>query len=314
LSRPGLDAGVHAQAITSTELPFKLWRRGKVRDVYEVPGDGSGAPPRLLMVATDRISAFDVVLEPGIPLKGAILTQLSNFWFDEMRSVVPNHLIATKPAEFPAELREHAKAMQGRCVLVEKLTPIPVECVVRGHLAGSGWKEYRKSGTVCGMPVPRGLRESERLPESMFTPATKEESGHDINISFEQCARIVGRDLATRLAATSLRIYEKARQHADRRGIILADTKLEFGLRPDGTLVLMDEVLTPDSSRFWPKEGFVVGATPPSFDKQFVRDWLESSGWNKEPPAPRLPADVVEGTAARYREAYEKLTGTPFHA
>ena len=303
----------HAQAITTTELPLKLWRRGKVRDVYDVSELNPGGPGRLLMVATDRISAFDVVLEPGIPQKGAILTQISNFWFHEMRSIVPNHLIATEPKEFPAELRAHAEALRGRAVLAEKLKPIPVECVVRGHLAGSGWKEYKKSGTVCGMPVPKGLRESERLPEPMFTPATKEESGHDINISFDQCARTVGRAMATQLAAVSIRIYEKARRHAAARGIILADTKFEFGTRSDGTLVLMDEVLTPDSSRFWPADSFHPGTTPPSFDKQFVRDWLEASGWNKEPPAPKLPADVVEGTAARYREAYERLTGRAFH-
>jgi phosphoribosylaminoimidazole-succinocarboxamide synthase len=291
--------------VTSTDLPFKVFRKGKVRDVYDL-GD------RLLMVATDRISAFDVVLEPGIPLKGACLTQISNFWFHQLRDEVPNHLVETDVARFPKELQPYAAMLKGRAVLVEKLKPLPVECIARGHISGSGWKEYKKSGTVCGIKLPPGLQESQRLPETIFTPSTKADEGHDENISFAECEKIVGKQTAAWLRDTTIRIYETARAHAAERGIIIADTKFEFGTRADGTIVLMDEILTPDSSRFWPMESFKPGGSPPSFDKQFLRDWLETQPWDKTPPGPRLPPQVVEGTAQRYYEAYEKLTGKPF--
>jgi len=293
------------EAITTTSLPFKVFRKGKVRDVYDL-GDN------LLMVATDRISAFDVVLDPGIPQKGAILTQLSNFWFKLLRDEVPNHLVATDVAKYPKNLQAHAELLRGRSVLVEKLKPIPIECVVRGHISGSGWKEYQKKGSICGIKLPAGLKESQRLPETLFTPSTKAEVGHDENISFEDAAHLIGQETAEYLRDTSIRIYEHARQYAAARGIIIADTKFEFGTRDDGTIVLMDEILTPDSSRFWPADQFVPGKSPPSFDKQFLRDWLETQPWDKTPPGPKLPPNVVAGTQARYLEAYTKITGKPF--
>jgi phosphoribosylaminoimidazole-succinocarboxamide synthase len=293
--------------VTTTELPFKVFRRGKVRDVYDL-GD------RLLMVATDRISAFDVVLDPGIPLKGACLTQISNFWFDRLKGEVPNHLVETDVARFPKELQAYAPMLKSRAVLVEKLQPLPVECIARGHIAGSGWKEYKRSGTVCGISLPAGLRESEKLPQTLFTPSTKADTGHDMNITFAQCEEIVGKKTAAWLRDTTIRLYEAARAHAAAKGIIIADTKFEFGTRPDGTIVLMDEILTPDSSRFWPMDGFKTGVSPPSFDKQYLRDWLETQPWDKTPPGPKLPPKVVEGTAQRYYEAYERLTGKKFHA
>lgn len=296
--------------VTTTDLPLPVFRKGKVRDVYDV-SDAMGKPA-LLMVATDRISAFDVVLDPGIPHKGACLTQMSNFWFGLLRSEVPNHLIETDVARFPKALQPYAPMLHGRAVIVEKLRPIPVECVARGHLAGSGWKEYKATGTVCGIRLPAGLKESDRLPTSIFTPATKADVGHDENITYEACARIVGETTAAWLRDTTLRIYEKAREHAARRGILIADTKFEFGMRPDGTIVLMDEILTPDSSRFWPAASFRPGGAQPSFDKQFLRDWLEAQPWDKTPPGPRLPPHVVEGTAKRYHEAYERVTGRAF--
>lgn len=299
-----------ASAVTTTDLPFKVFRKGKVRDVYDVSAEMG--KPALLMVATDRISAFDVVLDPGIPHKGACLTQMSNFWFDLLRDEVPNHLLVTDVARFPPALQKHAALLKGRSVIVEKLKPLPVECVARGHLAGSGWKEYKASGKVCGIHLPPGLRESDRLPTTLFTPATKADVGHDENITYEQCAKIVGATTAAWLRDTTIRIYEKARQYAAARGILIADTKFEFGQRADGTIVLMDEILTPDSSRFWPAESFRPGGAQPSFDKQFLRDWLEAQPWDKTPPGPRLPPPVVEGTAKRYYEAYEKLTGKPF--
>ncbi|HUR64257.1 MAG TPA: phosphoribosylaminoimidazolesuccinocarboxamide synthase [Candidatus Thermoplasmatota archaeon] len=291
--------------VTTTDLPLNVFRRGKVRDVYDL---GS----QLLMVATDRISAFDVVLEPGIPHKGACLTQISNFWFDQLKGEVPNHLIHTDVAAFPKNLQPYSAMLRGRAVVVEKLTPIPIECIARGHISGSGWKEYKRSGTVCGIQLPPGLKESERLPEPLFTPSTKADEGHDQNITFAECEAIVGKQTAAWLRDTTLRIYEKARAHAAARGIIIADTKFEFGRRADGTIVLMDEILTPDSSRFWPMEQFRPGGGQPSFDKQFLRDWLETQPWDKTPPGPRLPPHVVEGTAQRYYEAYEKLTGKKF--
>jgi len=293
--------------VTTTDLPLKVFRRGKVRDVYHVGED------QLLMVATDRISAFDVVLEPGIPDKGACLTQMSNFWFDALRGEVENHLIATKVADFPTELQPYKDILAGHAVLVERLEPLPVECIVRGYISGSGWKEYKKQQSVCGIPLPAGLQESQELPEVLFTPSTKAEIGdHDENISFEKCVEIVGKETADWLRDTSIRIYRKARAHAASRGIILADTKFEFGRRADGAIVLMDEILTPDSSRFWPADEFEPGHGQPSFDKQFVRDYLETLDWDKTAPGPLLPSNVVAGTAARYKEAFEKITGTKF--
>ena len=296
------------EAVLETSLPgLPPPRRGKVRDVYDL-GD------RLLLVATDRISAFDCVLSPGIPDKGKILTQLSNFWFRRFAEVVPNHLIETDAALFPEPAAAHAALLSGRSVLAKKCAVVPFECVARGYLAGSGWKEYRESGAVCGIPLPKGLREADRLPEAIFTPATKAESGHDINVSFEAMASAAGAELATRLKGLTLELYSRAAAYAAGRGIVLADTKFEFGLDPSGAVVWIDEVLTPDSSRFWPSDTWRPGGSPPSFDKQFVRDFLEKTGWNKTPPAPVLPPDVVAGTRARYAEAYERLTGMPFRA
>jgi len=279
-------------------------RQGKVRDIYEL-GD------RLVLVATDRISAFDYVLGSGIPDKGKVLTQLSAFWFDQTHDIVPNHLIATDVAEFPAGLREDADMLAGRSMLVRKTNPIPIECVARGYLSGSGWKDYRLTGTVCGVPLPGGLRESDRLPAPVFTPATKATSGHDVNISQAEAGRIVGDRLVATLRDLTLQLYAFGAAHAESRGIILADTKFEFGFA-GGELILIDEVCTPDSSRLWPADGYAPPGPQPSFDKQYVRDWLDMSGWDREPPAPELPAEVVARTARRYREAYERLTGEAF--
>jgi phosphoribosylaminoimidazole-succinocarboxamide synthase len=286
-------------AISQTHLPFPLARRGKVRDVYDL-GD------RYLFVATDRISAFDVVLSPGIPDKGTILTQISNFWFRRFTQL-ENHLLETDFEKFPADIRAHEE-LRGRSVLVKKCEVVPVECVARGYLVGSGLKEYQQTGEVCGIKLPAGLTTASKLPEPIFTPATKEDTGHDINISFERMAEIVGRDLASQLRDLTLSLYEEAAKYALTRGIIIADTKFEFGLR-DGKVVWIDEALTPDSSRFWPADSYKVGKNPPSYDKQFVRDWLETTGWDKNPPAPELPADVVENTREKYLEAYRQLTG-----
>lgn len=288
------------QPLLRSDLPgVPLLFRGKVRDIYDL-GD------RLLLVATDRISAFDVVLPTGIPGKGAVLNQLSAFWFNATRSVVPNHLVSTDVEAFPEPLPRFAEQLRGRSMLVRRAQRVDVECVVRGYLAGSAWAEYRRSGTVAGVPLPPGLRESEQLPEPIFTPATKAATGHDENISVAQLRDLVGAELAEKLADHSLRLYAFAHEHALRRGIILADTKFEFGWR-DGEVILVDEALTPDSSRFWSAADYVVGRSQPSFDKQYVRDWLEASGWNKEPPAPPLPGEVVQQTAARYREALKRL-------
>jgi len=287
--------------LVQTDLP-NLFHRGKVRDTYDL-GD------RLLMVATDRISAFDVVLPNGIPDKGRVLTQLSAFWFDLTSNVVPSHFLrlidSTEvegvPFAIPPELI-------GRSMLIHKAKRLDVECVARGYLAGSGWVEYQETGKVCGIPLPSGLRESDELPEPIFTPATKAETGHDINISFEEVVEMVGERTASVIRARTLAVYGFARDYARERGIIIADTKLEFGWVND-ELIVIDEVLTPDSSRFWPVDGYQPGQAQPSFDKQFVRDWLISIGWNREPPPPVLPDDVVEGTADKYREAFRKLTG-----
>ncbi len=276
-----------------------LYLRGKVRDLYEL-GDC------LLIVATDRLSAFDVVLPTPIPDKGRVLTQLSLFWFEKLRDVVPNHVI--RSTEFPPELAAYREELAGRAMLCRRTQPVPIECVVRGFLSGSGWRDYRATGKVCGIPLPAGLRESDRLPEPIFTPATKATTGHDENISFDQAAARVGGPLAEQLRAISLKLYHRAAAYAEPRGIILADTKFEFGLL-DGELVWIDEALTPDSSRFWPAEGYQPGRAQPSFDKQYVRDYLERIGWSKQPPAPELPAEVIAATRSRYREAYRQLTG-----
>ncbi|MFZ2491002.1 MAG: phosphoribosylaminoimidazolesuccinocarboxamide synthase [Thermoanaerobaculia bacterium] len=286
-------------AVTQTSLPFPLARRGKVRDVYELPD-------AYLFVATDRISAFDVVLSPGIPDKGTILTQISNFWFRRFSSI-ENHLLETDFERFPAEVRSHPE-LRGRSVIVKKCEVVPVECVARGYLVGSGLKEYRETGEVCGIRLPAGLTTASRLPEPIFTPATKEDTGHDINISFERMAELVGSELAAKLRDLTLAIYGEAAGYALTRGIIIADTKFEFGLH-EGRIVWIDEALTPDSSRFWPADQYAIGSNPPSYDKQFVRDWLETTGWDKTPPAPALPADVVERSRAKYLEAYRELTG-----
>jgi phosphoribosylaminoimidazole-succinocarboxamide synthase len=277
-------------------------RRGKVRDVYDL-GD------RLAIVATDRISAFDWVLPTAIPDKGRVLTALTLFWFE--RVGVPHHLLSTNLADMGPAFTERATELMGRTCLVRKASVVPIECVVRGYLAGSGWKEYRQHGTVCGIPLPAGLQQSAPLPEPIFTPATKEESGHDQNISFAEMISRVGAELAEELRECSLRVYRQAAEYALSRGLILADTKFEWGLLPNGQIILIDEVLTPDSSRFWPADQYRAGISPPSFDKQFVRDWLETTGWDKTSPPPELPPYVVERTAAKYREAYERLTARP---
>ena len=287
-------------AITETALPFPLARRGKVRDVYDIDDD------RFLFVATDRISAFDVVLSPGIPDKGTVLTQISNYWFRRFPRV-ENHRVETEFERFPSDLRHHDE-LRGRSVIVKRCDVIPIECVARGYLVGSGLKEYQESGTVCGIRLEEGLTTASRLREPIFTPATKEETGHDINISFEEMSERIGASLATELRDLTLSLYREAAQYALTRGIIIADTKFEFGLR-DGKVVWIDEALTPDSSRFWPADQYKTGSNPPSFDKQFVRDWLETTGWDKKPPAPELPAEVVAKTREKYLEAYRELTG-----
>jgi phosphoribosylaminoimidazole-succinocarboxamide synthase len=313
-----------------------LHRRGKVRDVYELGTD-------LLIVATDRISAFDYVLGSGIPDKGKVLTQLSGFWFERMGDLVPHHLISMDADSFPEPARRHAAQLRGRTMLVRRTNPVPIECVARGYLSGSGWKEYQQTGSVCGVPLPSGLRESDRLPEPIFTPATKADSGHDINISEEEAGRLVGADLVARLKALTLEIYRRGVAHAESKGIIIADTKFEFGLTavarsaeaglgaeaPEGAegglarrsaagaegglaaneIVLIDEVLTPDSSRFWPRSQYEPGHGQPSFDKQYVRDYLEQIKWNKQPPVPSLPDDVIQRTREKYVEAFRLLSG-----
>jgi phosphoribosylaminoimidazole-succinocarboxamide synthase len=280
-----------------------LYRRGKVRDTYDLGGS-------LLMVASDRLSAFDVVLPTPIPLKGAVLSQLSRYWFDRTRSLAPNHLITADIAEFPADLRPFHDRLAGRAMIVKKAERIDVECVMRGYLAGSGWTEYQRSGMVCGVPLPAGLVEAGRLPEPIFTPALKNDAGHDENVSMQVVEKRIGVGLARELEAMSRRLYVAAAGVALRRGIILADTKFEFGF-VDGELTLIDELLTPDSSRFWDTSTYSPGKAQPSFDKQFVRDWLVQIRWNKEPPGPDLPAEVVAGTARRYHEAFKRLTGAP---
>ncbi len=288
--------------VLHTDLPLPRFGSGKVRDTYDL-GD------QLLMVTTDRISAFDCVMPNGIPGKGAVLTQLSSFWFARTDDLIPNHLLSTDVADLPAEVRAQEAWLRERFMIVRKARRLDFECVVRGYLAGSAWAEYQHDGTVCRVRLPAGLRQADRLPEPIFTPASKAESGHDVNISLDAVKNAVGEDLGQALSDASVAIYNAAAQFALDRGIIIADTKMEFGLLGD-QLILIDELLTPDSSRFWAVGDYAPGGSPPSFDKQFLRDWLEQSGWDKRPPAPELPAEVIAGTAARYREALAWLTGT----
>lgn len=293
------------QAVIHTELPgIPIFRKGKVRDVYDL-GE------HLLLIATDRISAFDVIMPNGIPDKGKILTQMSLFWFDLTNDIVENHLVARQVKDFPSQLHQFSDILEGRSLLVRKAAPYPIECVARGYLAGGGWSDYLKDGAVCGIKLPEGLKLAERLPETIFTPATKADSGHDENIPFEEAAKVVGEDVLLELRELTLALYEKAGQHAREHDIIISDTKFEFGLL-DGRIILIDEILTPDSSRFWPASSYEPGINPPSFDKQYVRDYLETLDWDKTPPAPELPDEVVLNTRAKYLEAYELLTGRKF--
>jgi len=288
-------------ALTSTDFPgLRIYHKGKVRDIYE-------AGEHLLFVATDRISAFDCILPDGIPDKGKVLTQTSLFWFHFLRGVIPNHVVTADVDEYPAEFAPFQEALRGRSMLVRRAKMIQVECVARGYAAGSGWKDYQRTGAICGISLPRGLRESDRLPAPIFTPASKAETGHDENIPFSAVEEIAGPALAKRLRELTLDIYARAAKYAEGRGIVIADTKFEFGLIGE-ELVLADEVLTPDSSRFWPIDGYAPGRSQKSFDKQYVRDYLETTNWDKRPPAPQLPEDVIRGTAAKYREAYRILT------
>ena len=294
-----------APVLETAFTDLKLLRRGKVRDVYEVDSD------RLLIVATDRISAFDSVSPTPISRKGEVLTALSRFWFAKLGHIVPHHLITTSIDEMTDSVRVHADELRGRSMLVKRTEVFPVECVVRGYLSGSGWKDYQRTGEVCGHKLPEGLRDSEKLAAPIFTPATKAETGHDENISEAQMAEIVGLDVMERLREASLQLYQEASDYARSRGIIIADTKFEFGRDKTGTITLIDEVLTPDSSRFWPVDSYEVGKSQASFDKQYVRDYLESIKWNKLPPCPELPPEIAQATTARYLEAYELLTGEP---
>ena len=290
------------KALSKTEFPdIPLLVRGKVRDIYDF-GD------KLLIVATDRISAFDIVMPNPIPDKGKILTRLSAFWFDFVKDIVPNHLISLSIHDFPDVCKKYRDILDGRSMLVEKAEPIPVECIVRGYISGSGWEEYKKKGEICGIRLPDNLKESSKLPEPIFTPTTKAKEGHDENITFEEVKKILGEEIAERIRTLSIEIYKKASLYAEKRGIIIADTKMEFGLK-DGKLILIDELLTPDSSRFWPMDDYAPGRPQKSFDKQFLRDYLISIGWNKTPPAPELPEEIIEKTRRRYIEAYERLVG-----
>jgi len=289
--------------VIKTDFPdLKIFKRGKVRDVYDL-GD------TLLMVATDRISAFDVVIPDPIPDKGKILTQISLFWFDLMKPLLENHIISSKTDDYPEECKKYAEILKGRSMLVKKTKPLPVECVVRGYISGSGWKSYQESGRICGIKLPEGLKESEKLAEAIFTPSTKEEVGtHDVNIDFDEAVNLIGKDIAEKVRALSLEIYKKGTELADEKGIIIADTKFEFGLIED-EIILIDEVLTPDSSRFWPKETYRPGGSQESFDKQYLRDYLLSINWDQKPPAPPLPEEVIKNTRNKYIEAFNKLTG-----
>lgn len=291
---------MHNTVLETNLEGVKLLRRGKVRDIYEIKD-------YLLIVATDRVSAFDVVLPTGIPEKGKILTQISLFWFDKVKDIVENHLVSANVEEFPAPLPTYKEILEGRSMLVKKAKPLPVECIVRGYLSGSGWKDYQKTGMICGIKLPEGLVESAKLPEPVFTPSTKAEQGHDINISFEETAQILGEETAQKIKELSLSIYKKAAQIAEKKGIIIADTKMEFGFY-NGKLILIDELLTPDSSRFWSLKHYKIGYSQDSYDKQIVRDYLLSIKWDKKPPAPQLPEDIVNKTAERYKEIFRILT------
>lgn len=300
------DSSLLSQPLAETHIAgIEPVARGKVRDIYRADGG-------LVMVATDRISAFDCVLGSPIPLKGRVLTQISLFWFRQLEEIVPNHLLTADVAQFPAPFPQYADQLAGRSMFVRQANPFPIECVVRGYLSGSGWKEYKASGSTAGLMLPRGLRESDRLSEPVFTPATKAASGHDENITFEQMAGVIGRRTAEKLRELSMAIYQKAAEVALSRGVILADTKFEFGLDAssgDGRVILIDEVLTPDSSRYWPLAQYEPGGPQPSYDKQYVRDYVESIGWNKQPPAPALPDEVVQRTTRKYLEIFRLLTG-----
>ena len=298
-----MTRSAHPDTLLITSLPgIKLLSRGKVRDIYELSGD------RLLLVATDRLSAFDVVMPEGIPNKGRVLTQLSCFWFGLFWNVCRTHFLTANYRDYPSEVHPYADEIAHRSMLVRKAQPFPIECVVRGYLAGSGWKEYKTTGEICGVRLPMGLSESSKLEEPVFTPATKAASGHDENISFETMASQIGQAHAAKLRDLSVDLYLQARDYAAKRGIIIADTKFEWGLS-NSEIILIDEVLTPDSSRFWPEEGYQPGRPQPSFDKQFVRDYLETTGWHKKPPAPHLPPEIVKKTSEKYREALRRLTG-----
>ncbi|MBQ8829573.1 MAG: phosphoribosylaminoimidazolesuccinocarboxamide synthase [Burkholderiaceae bacterium] len=291
-----------SELVQSSIQSLPLVYRGKVRDSYAVGDD------KLLIIASDRISAFDVILGDPIPKKGKILTALTDFWFKELKDIVPNHLTDIDPTTVVSEAEQDQ--VRGRAVVAKRLKPILVECVARGYLAGSGWKEYQENGMVCGVPLPAGLKKNDKLPEPIFTPAAKAEVGsHDENITFEQVCKLVGNDIAEKIREYTLTLYKRAADYAATKGIIISDTKFEFGLDEDGTIVLMDEVLTPDSSRFWPADQYEPGKTEPSFDKQFIRDWLETQTWNKQPPAPKIPADVLQKTSEKYEEALIRLTG-----
>jgi phosphoribosylaminoimidazole-succinocarboxamide synthase len=298
---------MNEQVILSTDFKdSKLFRRGKVRDVYDL-GD------KLLIVSTDRISCFDVVLPCGIPYKGRVLTSLSSFWFEFIKDIIPNHLITCDVNKYPAELQKYKKDIFGRSMLVLKTKPLPVECVVRGYLSGSGWKEYQEKQSVCGIKLPPGLLESSKLPEIIFTPSTKADIGHDMNVNQKYIEDLIGKEYSDKLKSVSIEIYRKASDYALSRGIIIADTKFEFGVY-DNEIILIDEVLTPDSSRFWPKDRYLPGKPQASFDKQYVRDYLESLDWDKNPPAPNLPARIIERTSEKYLEAYKRLTGKDLNA
>jgi len=301
------------EVVLQTQLPLKLFKKGKVRDVYEAndPPLLQGGEPMLLVVATDRISAFDVVLPNGIPNKGRVLNMLSAFWFNFTKEIIPNHIITTEDTEIISRLntlKGYEETLKNRATLAKKTKPIGVECVVRGYLAGSGWKEYQEKGSVCGIKLPEGLKESQRIPFPIFTPATKADTGHDMNISEEKMMESVGEKIGEEIKEKSLKIYESAREYAEERGIIIADTKFEFGLFND-EVILIDEILTPDSSRFWPKDSYVPAQPQNSFDKQFVRDYLESIKWDKKPPAPALPDEVIKKTTEKYLEAYRRIAG-----
>ena len=293
-----------SQPLLETSITsLKRIHQGKVRDIYDIDDK------TMLLVSTDRLSAFDVILPTGIINKGAMLTQMANFWFEKLQNVVPNHLTGIDPTSVVSDSKEKAQ-LANRAVVVKKLKALPIEAIVRGYLVGSGWKEYKAKGTVCGIPLPAGLQEASKLPEPIFTPSSKAAVGeHDENISLQQCADLIGADMAAQVAKVAIALYTQAAEYALTRGIIIADTKFEFGLDSNGVLHVMDEVLTPDSSRFWPAESYAVGKNPPSYDKQYVRDWLEACGWNKTPPAPALPEDVAQRTSDKYMEAFEKLTG-----